>query len=75
MIKAKEIVLERKEEHFIILCTCLNALSKLLLMTMFRNVHNHRFLPAKKEITNGRTKNYGETQPDVVSHEDKHQEV
>lgn len=42
---------------------------------MFRNVHNHGFFPAKKEVTNRCTQNHSKTQPDVVGHEDEHQEV
>ena len=44
-------------------------------MTMFRDVYDNRFFPAEQEITNCCAEYYSETQPDIVCHEDQHEEI
>lgn len=44
-------------------------------VTMLRHIDNERLLPAKEEVTNSSTKNNSKTQPDIVGHEDEHEEV
>ena len=44
-------------------------------MTVFGHVNDHRFLPSEQEVTYGCSEHNGYAQPNVVSHEDQHQEV
>ena len=44
-------------------------------MTVFCHVHDERLLPAKQEVARCSTSHDGDAQPDVVCHEDKHEEV
>jgi len=39
------------------------------------NIHHHRLLPAEHEVTDGGAQGHGQTEPDVVRHEDEHQAV
>jgi len=42
---------------------------------MFINVDNCRTTPGEQEVTETSAGNDGQTQPDIVGHEDKHQHI
>jgi len=44
-------------------------------MAMFIDINNHCTTPRKQEVAETSSKDDSETQPDIVSHEDKHQHV
>jgi hypothetical protein len=44
-------------------------------VTVLRHIDNERLLPSKEEVTNGSTDDNSKTQPDIVGHEDEHEEV
>jgi hypothetical protein len=44
-------------------------------MTVLRHIDNERLLPSKEEVPNSSTNNNSKTQPDIVGHEDEHEEV
>lgn len=46
-----------------------------LLMAVFIDVHHDSALPAEEEIACSCPQNDGNTQPDIVGHEDEHQTV
>lgn len=48
--------------------------SRLPLVAVLGDIHDHRLLPAEQEVTEGGTEDHGHAQPRVVRHEDQHQQ-
>ena len=44
-------------------------------MAVFIDIHDDRSLPAKEKVAGSSSQDDGQTQPDVVGHEDQHQTV
>jgi hypothetical protein len=44
-------------------------------VTVLCHINNERLLPSKEEVTNSSTDDDSKTQPDIVGHEDEHEEV